>query len=52
MGTDLELRLQNLLENVEGVGRVKVMLMTGQDTGIYRLYIFRDHGCTDSGRRC
>lgn len=35
MGTDLELRLQNLLENVEGVGRVKVILMTGQDTGIY-----------------
>ena len=34
-GTDLELRLQNLLENVEGVGRVKVILMTGQDTGIY-----------------
>ena len=34
-GTDLELRLQNLLENVEGVGKVKVILMTGQDTGIY-----------------
>ena len=34
-GTELEMRLQNLLENVEGVGRVKVILMTGQDTGIY-----------------
>ena len=32
----LELRLQNILENVEGVGKVKVMLMTEeQQQGIY-----------------
>ena len=33
--TGLELQLQELLESVEGVGKVKVILMTGQDTGIY-----------------
>lgn len=31
----LELRLQNILENVEGVGKVKVMLMTEEQQGIY-----------------
>lgn len=33
--SSLELRLQNILENVEGVGRVKVMLMTETQQGIY-----------------
>ena len=34
--SSLELRLQNILENVEGVGEVKVMLMTEEQQGIYR----------------
>lgn len=34
--SSLERRLQNILENVEGVGEVKVMLMTGEQQGIYR----------------
>ena len=34
-GTDLELKLQALLEDVEGVGKVKVILMTGKEPGIY-----------------
>ena len=33
--SSLELRLQNILENVEGVGEVKVMLMTEEQQGIY-----------------
>lgn len=33
--SSLEIRLQNILENVEGVGRVKVMLMTEDTQGIY-----------------
>lgn len=34
--SSLERRLQNILENVEGVGEVKVMLMTEEQQGIYR----------------
>ena len=34
--SSLECRLQNILENVEGVGEVKVMLMTEEQQGIYR----------------
>ena len=34
--SSLEHRLQNILENVEGVGEVKVMLMTEEQQGIYR----------------
>ena len=34
--SSLECRLQNILENVEGVGEVKVMLMTEEQRGIYR----------------
>ena len=30
--TELEARLESVLENVEGIGRVQVMLMTGQDS--------------------
>lgn len=30
--TELEARLETVLESVEGIGRVEVMLMTGQDT--------------------
>lgn len=33
--SSLERRLQNILENVEGVGEVKVMLMTEEQQGIY-----------------
>lgn len=29
--TELEARLESVLENVEGIGKVQVMLMTGQD---------------------
>lgn len=28
----MEARLESVLENVEGIGRVQVMLMTGQDS--------------------
>ena len=34
--SSLERRLQNILENVEGAGEVKVMLMTEEQQGIYR----------------
>lgn len=34
--TSLELRLQNMLESMEGAGRVRVMLMTGEQQGIYQ----------------
>ena len=34
--SSLERRLQNIRENVEGVGEVKVMLMTEEQQGIYR----------------
>lgn len=34
--SSMERRLQNILENVEGVGEVKVMLMTEEQQGIYR----------------
>lgn len=34
--SSLERRLQNILENVEGVGEVKVMLMTEEQQEIYR----------------
>ena len=34
--SSLERRLQNIPENVEGVGEVKVMLMTEEQQGIYR----------------
>ena len=34
--TSLEQRLQNILESMEGAGRVKVMLMTGEPQGIYQ----------------
>ncbi len=30
--TELEARLETVLESVDGIGRVEVMLMTGQDT--------------------
>lgn len=33
--TSLELRLQSILESMEGAGKVKVMLMTGEQQGIY-----------------
>ena len=33
--SSLELKLQNILENVEGVGKVKVMVMTDLQQGIY-----------------
>ena len=33
--TELEKRLEELLENVEGVGKVKVMLMTDAGQGLY-----------------
>lgn len=35
MKTELEKRLEELLENVEGVGKVKVMLMTDAGQGLY-----------------
>ena len=33
--TDLEMKLEDLLKNVEGVGNVKVMLMTESGQGLY-----------------
>ena len=33
--SSLELKLQNILECMEGAGKVKVMLMTGEQNGIY-----------------
>ena len=32
----LELKLQDILESMEGAGKVKVMLMTGEQQGIYQ----------------
>lgn len=32
----LELKLQDILESMEGSGKVKVMLMTGEQQGIYQ----------------
>ena len=37
-GTDLELRLQNLLENVEGVGRVKVLITYSETSQTVPMY--------------
>ncbi len=34
-GTELEARLQAVLEDTEGVGRTRVLLMTGEDKGFY-----------------
>src|SRR5699024_5043502 len=31
LGSDLEKKLESILEKVEGVGRVQVLLMTGQE---------------------
>lgn len=33
--TELEKKLEEILENIEGVGTVKVMLMTGNGQGLY-----------------
>lgn len=33
--TQLEARLESVLENTEGVGKVQVLLMTGQEKGVY-----------------
>ncbi len=33
--TDLEAKLESILENTEGAGQVQVLLMTGQEQGFY-----------------
>lgn len=48
--SSLERRLQNILENVEGVGEVKVMLMTEEQQGIYRSGETEVRGSADRGR--
>ncbi len=36
--TELETKLETILESVEGVGKVRVLLMTGEDKDVQGLY--------------